>query len=142
MYLLFGEIHNLDVLETLVPGEVEGIFEDTEPRVEKSLLNTFPFNQFNNDKNQEHHEGHHNDHSEGHDGHHEGQQSNSLEGVDLSSLLSRQYGPIITTEPPIITTEKKCIPKIMLVEETEYDIVVTCDHSYDQRSVGVQCRWF
>merc|ERR1711935_1303669 len=28
---------------------------------------------------------------------------------------------------------KKCIDKVAMVEETEYDDVVTCDHSYDKR---------
>ena len=29
------------------------------------------------------------------------------------------------------------IPKVMMVEVTEYDDVITCDHSYDKRSVPI-----
>ena len=28
---------------------------------------------------------------------------------------------------------RKCIDKVMMVEETVYDEVITCDHSYDKR---------
>ena len=28
---------------------------------------------------------------------------------------------------------KKCIDKVEMIEETEYDDVVQCDHSYDRR---------
>ena len=31
------------------------------------------------------------------------------------------------------STGKKCIDKVEMVQETEYDEVVTCDHSYDKR---------
>ena len=30
---------------------------------------------------------------------------------------------------------KRCIDKVEMVEETEYDEVVQCDHSYDRRYV-------
>ena len=32
-----------------------------------------------------------------------------------------------------IKTGRKCIDKVMMVEETVYDEVITCDHSYDKR---------
>ena len=28
---------------------------------------------------------------------------------------------------------RRCVNKVMMVEETEYDEVLTCDHSYDNR---------
>jgi hypothetical protein len=28
---------------------------------------------------------------------------------------------------------KRCVDKVEMVEETEYDDVMTCDHSYDRR---------
>ena len=34
---------------------------------------------------------------------------------------------------PTNDTEKRCIDKVEMVEETEYDDVVKCDHSYDRR---------
>ena len=30
---------------------------------------------------------------------------------------------------------RECVDKVMMVEETEYDEVLTCDHSYDNRLV-------
>jgi len=134
---LFGDINALNILEP--SNEVKGFFENVEPRVEKSLLNTFPFNQGkdtedHNEHHEEHHEGHHEEH---HEGPHEADHEHKVGGVDLSPLLSRQYGEVAEEEPPslndIADSGKKCIDKIMLVEETEYDVVVTCDHSYDQR---------
>jgi len=32
---------------------------------------------------------------------------------------------------------RKCIDKVMMVEVTEYDDVITCDHSYDKRSTPI-----
>ena len=32
---------------------------------------------------------------------------------------------------------RKCVRKVMMVEETKYDEVLTCDHSYDNRSLFV-----
>jgi len=111
--LLPQHIESLKILEQMI--------DKNKPRVEKSLLNTFPFNQHENEFNSNHN---HQDHHE----HHNDFEKNSIEGVDFTQLLSRQYGEIPEESP-----NKKCIPKIMLVEETEYDVVVTCDHSYDKR---------
>ena len=38
-------------------------------------------------------------------------------------------------EVPVVEGEEdvRCIGKVKLVEETEWDEVVTCNHSYDQR---------
>ena len=38
-----------------------------------------------------------------------------------------------------VSTEEEgkiCVRKVMMVEETEYDKVLTCDHSYDNRCNG------
>ena len=32
-----------------------------------------------------------------------------------------------------LTTGKKCVQKVMMREETRYEEVMTCDHSYDER---------
>merc|ERR1719317_164540 len=93
----------------------------------KSLVGTFPFNA-NAD---EHHHGHHDDH---HHDHNERTASQSLAGraqrqggddVDVS------FGAVAAAGPG--SDGKKCIDKVEMVEETEYDDVVQCDHSYDKR---------
>ena len=48
--------------------------------------------------------------------------------LDPSGAHPKKLVKILEDSP-----NKKCIDKIMLVEETEYDEVITCDHSYDQR---------
>lgn len=152
--------------------------EDVEERKEKSLLNTFPFNQ-----SEDHHEGHHEheDHS-GHHGHghhdHEHHDNHNHDltenrGVARSPLRPQlsnknqglgQSQPVATfpfafsnrevqfrqkdeddeekeKEVSINTVVtkgigedgRKCIDKVMMVEETVYDEVITCDHSYDER---------
>merc|ERR1711935_106801 len=98
-----------------------------ETRDERSLLGTFPFNQKGAD-----HENHgeHGDHGD-HGAHAPGQaiesgsfrQGNDDVDVSFNAVAGAGPGP----------DGKKCIDKVEMVEETEYDDVVTCDHSYDKR---------
>merc|ERR1719508_5262 len=87
----------------------------------KSLVNTFPFNANG---------GHH------HHGHHE----DSLRASsDIASRDQRQRGGDTDVSFPAVAAAgpgadgKRCIDKVEMVEETEYDDVVQCDHSYDKR---------
>ena len=89
-----------------------------EERLEKSLLNSFPFNA--GEKSE-----HHGDHHGAHHGHEEDETPNLRQLV----ALSRSYG-VDETETD---EEKKCVQKVMMVEELIWDDVVTCDHSYDKR---------
>jgi len=99
---------------TLVQGD-QGLSED---RDGKSLVNTFPFNS----NNQHHH--HHGDH---------------VASEDLPARDQRQrsrdnppnFSEVASTRPGF--DGKRCIDKVLMVEEIEYDDVVTCDHSYDKR---------
>merc|ERR1719281_832869 len=77
----------------------------------------------------EEHHGHHDEH---HD-HHERTASQSLAGraqrqggddTDVS------FGAVAAAGPG--SDGKRCIDKVEMVEETEYDDVVQCDHSYDK----------
>ena len=70
------------------------------PRLEKSLVNTFPFNANEGDHHADHHEASHGDHH----GHHDEEDTSSSRLVH--PLLGRQYGEI--TEPP---AERKCVQK-------------------------------
>jgi len=88
-----------------------------EPRLEKSLVNTFPFDV--NEGEHDHHHEHHHDHEDAE------KTSSSL----VHPLLGRQYGPPDDNEEP----SKKCVQKVMMVEETVWEDHETCDHSYDKR---------
>jgi len=186
-----------------------------DPRIEKSLLNTFPFNQgqsqdhhghhdhhgdHDNQNDHGNHEEHHADHGEHHEEHEEGEYSvtSSVDRSPSSSpfrrplreqlsnrvldTVSKQVRQQLGQEPPIALLERqgssrfpfqgsfrqddseaqqddqedqnavsfnvigeaasrdeevkggrKCIDKVMMVEVTEYNEVITCDHSYDKR---------
>jgi len=153
--------HTRDVTEILFG--LSEFNENQEQRKEKSLINTFPFNQ-QQDHNHEDHENHHHNHqSEEH--HHEEISDNSFvidRGVARSplrpQLSNRDPSPKETKESSLTLRkdedvqnsqegfslnsivrngategDRKCIDKVMMVEETVYDEVITCDHSYDQR---------
>jgi len=84
----------------------------------KSLLNTFPFNQ--NSREQEGHRSHHvadtvRDSKQGLD--------EAGPGIGFRAVAQAQPG----------TDGKRCVDKVEMITETEYDEVVTCDHSYDKR---------
>jgi len=89
-------------------------------RDQRSLTDTFPFNQ--KDGVEGHHEEHH--------GHHE--------ASELATRDNRQGADVDVSFPAVAAAGpgsdgKRCIDKVEMVEETEYDDVVQCDHSYDRR---------
>merc|ERR1712088_622241 len=98
-------------------------------RDQRSLLNTFPFNS----GAQEQHHGHH----EEHHGHHEEAPVARQSSQDLGARFSFQGedGPPSFDDVAAAPESggKRCIDKVEMVEETEYDDVVQCDHSYDRR---------
>jgi len=90
-------------------------------RAEKSLLNTFPFNAQEHEEH-EHHEGHHG-------AQHRNSAQTAVSAGRASALLARQgYGPELEED-----SGKKCVQKVMMVEETVWEDHVNCDHSYDKR---------
>jgi len=117
--------------------------EDDELRKEKSLLNTFPFNTQDvvESLSDENHEDHHH-------AHHEADGGGASRFSELPTLSNRQgYGPVEEVEPAIqnevgfdaVATQqpnkdgKRCVDKVEMVEETTYDEIIKCDHSYDRR---------
>merc|ERR1712116_63482 len=97
-------------------------------RDQRSLTNTFPFNA---QDGEEHHA--HGDHHGHHGEHHERQPVQSLE-----ARAQRQGDDTDVSFPAVAAAGpgadgKRCIDKVEMVEETEYDDVVQCDHSYDRR---------
>merc|ERR1712212_1342419 len=119
-------------------AEVE---ENQEPRDERSLVNTFPFNARND-------HGDHHDHHDHQEHHAEPQQFQNLEPIDARQRnRNRNRNPPPRggggDSQPVSFNEvsaagpdrdgKRCIDKVEMIEETEYDDVVQCDHSYDKR---------
>ena len=99
-------------------------------RVGKSLVNTFPFNQRGNGAARAHQGGHHH-----HDDHH----AHHAEPVDIDSdsRASRQRGgggdDIDLNIGSIAAAGERCIDKVVMVEETEYDDHIECKHSYSNK---------
>merc|ERR1712168_1091748 len=108
--------------------------QSSKPREEKSLLNTFPFNA----RDAEHDHQHHNERrpsvqlpavnaNQGRrGGNRRPSSSDSGAGSDGVS-----FGDVASANPG--RDGKRCIDKVEMIEETEYDEVVQCDHSYDRR---------
>ena len=96
-------------------------------RQARTLVNTFPFN-----ANSE------GDHAHGHHGHHE-EHAQRAPSQSLASRAQRQGAADVDVSFPSVagaspgSDGKRCIDKVEMVEETEYDDVVQCDHSYDKR---------
>jgi len=96
-------------------------------RQQKSLLNTFPFNAQEN---------HHGDHAAV-------APASTRRLVPAQNIVpvrdSRQGASDVDVSFPAVAAAgpgadgKRCIDKVEMVEETEYDEVVQCDHSYDRR---------
>ena len=99
--------------------------QGTQLRQEKSLLNTFPFNAKSSA-----------DHAHEHAQPQERQFSvniparNALQAAD-GGLGGVAFGDVAAAKPG--SDGKRCIDKVEMIEETEYDEVVQCDHSYDRR---------
>merc|ERR1712200_92948 len=95
-------------------------------RDERSLLNTFPFNA------QADHQ---------HDHHIEAPASTRrlIPAQSLPARGDRQGSDDTDVSFPAVAAAgpgadgKRCIDKVEMIEETEYDEVVQCDHSYDRR---------
>merc|ERR1712210_335111 len=101
---------------------------NTAARDQRSLVNTFPFN---SNEGADAHHGHH-------EGHHEGHHDARNPSVQLEARAQRQGDDTDVSFPAVAAAGpgadgKRCIDKVEMVEETEYDEVVQCDHSYDRR---------
>jgi len=108
-------------------------------RREKSLLNSFPFNAQEHGEHEHHeHHGEHGDHEE-HAAHSEhGNHGDKQAHSQVNPLIARQgYGEANEQAIPdfsaIAESGKKCVQKVMMVEETVWEDHETCDHSYDKR---------
>ena len=108
------------------------------PREGKNLLGTFPFNAGKQGA-------HHGDHGHGHGGHHAHHEDHSpsrsfnLPAQSARSLSfpgntrgQRQGGgdEVELDIGSIAAAGERCIDKVVMIEETVYDDVITCKHSY------------
>merc|ERR1712027_40931 len=98
-------------------------------RESRNLLGTFPFNAQEGE--------HHGAHDAGHHGHH-GEDHGRQPVQALEARAQRQGDDVDVSFPSVAAAGpgadgKRCIDKVEMVEETEYDEVVQCDHSYDRR---------
>merc|ERR1711936_382115 len=89
----------------------------------KNLRGTFPFNQRNGNQaaGHDHHGAHHHEHNavdEARASRQRGRGGNDDVALDIGSIAA---------------AGERCIDKVVMVEETEYDDVVTCKHSYSEK---------
>merc|ERR1711863_176165 len=95
-------------------------------RESRNLLGTFPFNA---QDGEDHHGAHHGHHGEGH----------GRQPVQALEARAQRQGDDTDVSFPAVAAAgpgadgKRCIDKVEMIEETEYDDVVQCDHSYDRR---------
>merc|ERR1711962_1606455 len=90
----------------------------------KNLAGVFPFRQTAGD----HH--HH------HDEHHHHENARAQNGLRLPDRAARQGagGEEVPLDiGSIAAAGERCIDKVVMVEETEYDDVITCKHSYSEK---------
>merc|ERR1712083_511771 len=95
-------------------------------RESRNLLGTFPFNA---QDGEDHHGAHHGHHGQGH----------GRQPVQALEARAQRQGDDTDVSFPAVAAAgpgadgKRCIDKVEMIEETEYDDVVQCDHSYDRR---------
>jgi len=141
----FSDISDLDLKKIDLSSVYEEVGVGTEEpvRLEKSLLNTFPFKQTDEVQLDEKDltvnapvETYHYGSSRAHAAPSPGGPRQQFRQLEVAAREERQDLVEETPTPTlseIASAGRKCINKVELVEETEYDTVVTCDHSYDKR---------
>lgn len=96
-------------------------------RAGKNLRGTFPFN----NRNQAHHgAAHHGDH---HGAHHDEHAHHAVDDVRDARQRGGARDDVALDIGSIAAAGERCIDKVVMVEETEYDDVVTCKHSYSEK---------
>jgi hypothetical protein len=95
----------------------------------RNLLGTFPFNAQEGE--------HHGAHDAGHHGHH-GEDHGRQAVQGLGARAQRQGDDTDVSFPAVAAAGpgsdgKRCIDKVEMVTEIEYDDEIQCDHSYDRR---------
>jgi len=113
----------------------------------KTLINQFPFNQQTNNHGHhghhgDHHGDHHADHHADHHPHHQLTRSQFASSDELPSRLDNRLGKQSADNDEnafdldigtVAAAGKRCVKKVMMVEELVYDDHIECHHSYDQQ---------
>ena len=74
------------------------------------------------------HAHHHGTHEHHHIDHNDIDIDRSVQGLVKNSVIIDELSAVAADD-----SGRKCINKVMMREETEYDEILTCDHSYDKR---------
>jgi len=98
-------------------------------RAGKNLRGTFPFNSRNNNN----HAAHHGDHHGAHHGDHAHHEHHAADDTRASRQRGGGGNDVALDIGSIAAAGERCIDKVVMVEETEYDDVVTCKHSYSEK---------
>merc|ERR1712214_270422 len=94
-------------------------------RAGKNLRGTFPFNS-RSSSNAAHHD--HHGHNEEHHAHH------NVDDTRDARQRGRGGGDDVALDiGSIAAAGERCIDKVVMVEETEYDDIIECKHSYSQK---------
>merc|ERR1711990_37417 len=115
------------VANTSGARKLRGNSVEQEGRDERSLLNTFPFNARGGQG------AHHNNQRQLFTGvpPRDARQSNRGNGNSRTDSQSVSFDEVAATRPG--NDGRRCVDKVEMVEEVEYDEEVQCDHSYDRR---------
>jgi len=107
-------------------------------REAKSLRNTFPFNTGSNARQAGHGDHDHHHHHEDHD--HQSLAPPPLAKAQQPRLVDNRFArqgsgseEVALDIGTIAAAGEKCIDKVVMVEETEYDDEIHCKHSYSQK---------
>jgi len=103
-----------------------------ETRDGKSLLNTFPFSAGRAGSRQAAHHDHH-DHHDHHQDHAPGRLALPTTSFEARSQRQGQGEEIDLSIGSIAAAGERCIDKVVMQEQTEYDDVITCKHSYSEK---------
>merc|ERR1712002_230674 len=98
-------------------------------RTGKNLRGTFPFNTRQNNN----HAAHHADHHGAHHGDHAHHEHHAADDTRASRQRGSGGDDVALDIGSIAAAGERCIDKVVMVEETEYDDVVTCKHSYSEK---------
>lgn len=94
----------------------------------KNLLGVFPFNNGRNAAagHDDHHHDHHHD-----EAHHAAHPQTNFDARSQRQGASNQ--DVALDIGSIAAAGERCIDKVVMVEETEYDDIITCKHSYSEK---------
>jgi len=104
-----------------------------ETRDGKSLLNTFPFNSGRGGSRHAAHHDHHDHHHDHEHAHPPGRLALPTTSFEARSQRQGAGGEIDLSIGSIAAAGERCIDKVVMQEETEYDDVITCKHSYSEK---------